>query len=258
MIEKPLRIDQVVLLKSEEQSRRLGRALWAAVEEASQFFTPVSPDGWLDVPVISSSASTARLKPEFRKWYLATEIPDDLPHDSSWTYERLEKPELERLWDGSQRRRGTYDHQTLGVAVSSRLESEAAVVVVDQEIVPPSELRYVIWSGYPGGAVISIAPIDPQYWGQAPDEDPTGQVNNVKRGARAATMSVTGSLLGLSRCDNSECFMFAAVDSVTRLDEMTTLGPEHQVEGLARMRFPSRQDDPGVPWIPQPPPGVSP
>jgi hypothetical protein len=257
MIEKPLRIDQVILLKSEDQSRRLGIALWAAVEEVSRFFTPASPDGWLEVPVISSSASTARIRPEFRKWYLAMEIPDGLPEDSSWTYERLDEHALGQLWDDSLQRRGTYDHQTLGVSISSRLESEAAVILVDQEIVPPSQWRYVIWGGYPGGAVISIAPIDPQYWGQAPDEDPIRQVNEVKRGARAATMSVTGSLLGLSRCDNSECFMFAAVDSVTRLDEMTTLGPEHRVQGLSRMRLPSDKDDPDVPSTPVPPKGVS-
>lgn len=51
-IEKPLLIDQVILFKSEQQSRRLGRALWAVLEEVSRYFTPISPDGWLEVPVI--------------------------------------------------------------------------------------------------------------------------------------------------------------------------------------------------------------
>jgi hypothetical protein len=236
-IEKHLNIDQVLLFKSGRESQRLGKALWAVLEEARRYFTPTSPDGWLEVPVASNPTVAARVRPHFRKWYVAPE-PPDLPGLPADTYYQLTDNAAREFWAEAERGRGLYDHHSLGVSISSKLNLERAAVLVDQEIVPPSTWRYVIWNSYPGGAVISIAPIDPQYWGLPDGVDNDMRVSEVKRGARAATMSVVGSLLGLSRCDNQACFMFNAVDSVTRLAKMHSLGEEHRVRGLARGRFP--------------------
>jgi hypothetical protein len=245
-IEKEHVIDQVLVFKDEEKSAQLGPALWAALEEVSRYFTPNSPDGWLELPLPSTSQGTARVRPVFRRRYVAPVAPAELEDALGGDYQPLDEKDTMLLWSEAERRNNVYDPVTLGVAISNRFGLESSIVVVDQEIQPPSNWRYVIWSGYPGGAVISFVPIDPQYWGSSSSQDGPDQdrLNEIKRGVRASAMSVAGSFVGLSRCDNPRCFMFAAVDSVTRLDEMLSLGPEHSVLGLARGAFPPRQEDP--------------
>jgi hypothetical protein len=241
-IAKQLNVDLVLLFKSEKKAGRFGGALWTALEEVSEYFTPTSQDGWLEVPIVSDPRTRARVQPRFRRWFVAPVLPDDVQVGSSDSFEKLDGDEAQELWGAAERRTRLYDHDLLGVSISSRLGLETAAIITDREIAPPPDWRYLIWSGFQGGAVISTAAIDPRYWGLRDPEDER-RVKEVKRRARAATMSVSGSLLGLSRCENPRCFMFAAVDSASTLDEMCSIGVEHEVKGLGRGIFPLDQPD---------------
>lgn len=253
-IQKQVRIDQVLVFQSGDNSRDLGRALWAALEEVSRYFTCTPTDGWLEVPLATKSGSVGLIRAEFRKWYVAPELPPDFREEveATGSYVSIDPGGKDTLWTGAEQSPSIYDHRKLGTAVASMLELESAAILIDQEIDPPSEWRYIVWDWYFGGAVISFAPIDPHYWGIGEAVDDQARVQEIKRGARAACMSVTGSILGLSRCDNPRCFMFGGVDSVSGLSDMLSLGPEHQVTGLARGRFDEYDQDPNVVSTPVP------
>ena len=109
------------------------------------------------------------------------------------------------------------------------------MLVTDVELTPPPDWRYIIWDTFPLGCVVSLAPLDPRYWGERMPHDE--RVGTIKRRARAAMLAIVGALVGLQRCANDRCYLFADINSVLRLDEMTHLGPEHEVEALAFRGF---------------------
>jgi hypothetical protein len=257
-LQKELVIDLVIFLGSPRDSEALGPLLWSALEEVMTYMAPVG-DQWLQVPLPTRSRSVAMVRPEYRRWYLGEDPPTfDLGHGHERDpHLQLRGDQSDELWGKALQRRSRFGAQALGTGVAALLGEEHGiygdfvVVVTDRELVPPPDWRYVLWDGFPGGAVISVAPMDPRYWGAAMSDSALARRSTVKQGARAAVMSVVGSKIGLSRCENPQCFMFAVVDSVSRLAEMRYLGPEHSVTGLARGVFPVPEIGPGLVTTPQ-------
>jgi hypothetical protein len=93
-------------------------------------------------------------------------------------------------------------------------------------------------------AVISTAPLDPEYW----EISDAKRVGTIKDRTRTAVMSLSGTFLGLHRCKNPKCFLFEHVDSVLNLDRMNTLGKEHgsEVPELVGRGFEQKPADPSV------------
>lgn len=249
-IQKELVIDLVLTLRSHDNSAVLGPALWAGLAEVGNYFTPGSSSGWLEVPLPTRSREQAIVRPRFRRWYVATAPPpfplEEQGMDSEFVL--VEEGKAREIWERSQQRRTQHDHAILGPGIAAHVTDiagtalDSAIIVVDRELIPPPDWRYVLWSSFPGGAVISIAPMDPDYWGAPAPHSRRKQ--EIKQGMRAAALCVAGTRIGLSRCENPGCFMFAAVDSVSRLPEMRQLGTEHTVTGLDRGIFPSPDPDP--------------
>lgn len=241
-------VDLVLLLGSTDSARALGPCQWAALEEVAAYLSPVTASH-LEMPLPTRSGTHARLRPTYRLWWVST-APDVPPRTgrADRGVVELDESDADQLWGDALDRRSRFDVQRLGTGTTRLLSERAdvtvdyAIVVTDAELVPPSEWRYILWGGFPGGAVVSTAPMDPRYWGASMADDALARRQQVKHGTRASVMSVVGSRLGLSRCDNPSCFMFAAVDNVARLAEMRTLGDEHGVIGLARGTF--HADDP--------------
>lgn len=224
-----VKIVQVLLLFDDDFSRELGPALWAALIETEQFYN-----------------TTARKRATFERYYMSGFVPslgavnttlrgirravfgDDQMRSSLEMLDRQQRmsaasvtsPEL----TGKYAR--TYDQAKLADAVRPLVNAADAFleIVTDRELTPPPEWRYLIWEDVKNGAVISTAPIDPNYW----RERQTDRVHTIKKRARAALLGATGEPLGLNDCDNIECYMLDNVDSVLALDFMTCLGPEHQ------------------------------
>lgn len=242
-IQKTVNIAQILLFKDDKMSAQFGPALWNAFEEIRLFFETANTEGWLEVPLPQTS-SRALMRPTFSAHYLAPALPAEL--DPSPDPPSIRSEQVQGIWSAavSTGRRDQYVHQVLGEVVRELLGSEKPLLVVtDQEIVPPTGFRYIIWDVFLNGAVVSLAPLDPDYWGTWDDAHPD-RLRAVKWRARAACLSIVGSLLGLSRCKNEHCYLFANVDSVTRLDFMDCLGQEHGVNALANRGFPDRKADP--------------
>jgi hypothetical protein len=242
-------IELVLLFKDEEKSTKFGPALWPVFSELRRFFDPGDDDGWLDVPR-GRTGSRVGMRPRFSSRYLAPSTPGTL--EPAAGPETISAERMERVWSraASRDRTQQYVHDVLGDGVRELLGSDSTLLVVtDQQIVPPPEFRYIIWDVFPGGAVVSLAPLDPAYWGPSDTYWRTGKaapdrVRAVKWRARTACLSIVGSLLGLNRCRNDNCYLFANIDSVTRLDSMDRLGQEHGVEALTDRGFPDREAEP--------------
>jgi hypothetical protein len=114
------------------------------------------------------------------------------------------------------------------------------LLVTDQEITPPPDWRYVLWDSCRNGVVVSIAPIDPHYWSERGEY----RVQTIKHRVRVACCAALSEMLGLERCDNPTCLLYASVDSVISLDQMILLGPEHNIPALADHGFDARPSDP--------------
>ncbi len=140
--------------------------------------------------------------------------------------------------------RHTIDQERLASAVRSYMPSEfrdmPMLLVIDQEITPPRDWRYIIWDMASSGSVISTAPLDPRYW-----RDRTPQrIGAIKHRVRVAALNITGSLLGLKRCSNDCCFLYDNVESTDVLDSMLILGPEHGWSDLAGYGYSPRPRHP--------------
>jgi hypothetical protein len=100
-------------------------------------------------------------------------------------------------------------------------------IVTDHSITPPEGWRYIIWDGTEtDDAVASIVPLDPETWGI----DDKNRMATIKHRIRTACLSSIGQFLGLATCRTPTCFLKKPVDSVTDLDVMRSLGPEHTSE----------------------------
>lgn len=161
---------------------------------------------------------------------------------SSATRISLEKSTNEHLKEVRGRFSRTYDSEKIIKLVENTIGEDEirarAVIVIDKELTPPSQWRYVIWFN----RVISTLPIDPLYWGH----QNTLRIAVIKHRVRTACLQVVGQLLGIGRCLNETCFMYRNVDSVVRLDKMLRFGDEHSsLCELANYGFDPKTSNPG-------------
>jgi hypothetical protein len=244
------KINLVLLLRDAKLSRDLGRALWAAFREVEVFF------------------NHGEDRAQFKRFYLAQSVPDNLARgaegglslEAVWRFiERLsggrQEPKqiahggtiirqaMDSEWKSAEGQyTRTYDARKIFDSVRRVLGDDGhvgiPVTVTDQELTPPPNWRYILWSH----SVISMAPTDPRYWHMSEAH----RVGIVKHRVRTACLSVVGALLGLERCDNPSCFLYRHVDSVMNLDEMIHLGREHDLEQLKGRGFDMLTDNPGA------------
>lgn len=213
-----------------------GSALWAAFDEIRRLYE--TEDGWLTVPGITGPA---HIQTAFTAHYLSPFVPEEIaPKDASHSIDQL--PDLiENARTGQ-----VYDQRAVGALVKDILGVPGTqLIVTDLELIPPYDWRYIIWDVVEMGVVASITPLDPAYWGIRMGA--RERVGKIKARTRAACASVVGSLLGLRRCDNETCYLYADVDSVLRLDDMVHLGEEHGVERLAFRGFSLLAEEPEQP-----------
>lgn len=241
----------VLLFRDGDASLELGPPLWAAFQEVEQFYQVLWP------------------KQAFRRVYLASRVPDAIraavPLDWEATHAALSDDGFWRQAQGRYTR--TFDQERLGELVREHLIHQALpersgyvewlrsgrgdgsearepwdvnqvrdltmILVTDVQITPPPEWRYIIWDDVRAGWVISIAPTDPKYW-QASDED---RAATIKHRIRTACLCTIGELLGLGRCQNPACLLYADVESASVLDDMILLGPEHRKRKLTDHGF---------------------
>jgi hypothetical protein len=232
MVTKAVPITQILLLAEPDRfPERLTPTILAVFEEVRRFY---ESDDWLDVPL--RGGQTASVRPEWTAEQVADKAlsPDGVVVDRDL---------VARIADESRSSPTTHDQSMIGELLLRSLQPPGtAVIVTDLAITPPPDWRYVIWDVVPGCAVVSLATLDPFYWAMSVDEEERTRV--IKRRARAACLSIVGTLLGLSRCENERCYLFAGVDSALRLDEMVYLGPEHRVETLGSRSYPHVASDP--------------
>jgi hypothetical protein len=217
-------IIQVVLLHDAAASQELGPALWATLQEAELLY------------------KAAERQVKFDRVYVA-KTPPDFVNEQFLLPQATVDTAWEKLWSKSGQRR-TFDTDILAnrtrQLLGERGRGDALVIVTDQEITPPPQWRYMIWGGSANETVISTAPTDPRYWGIHMEE--SARVVTVKQRIRAACCSVVGGELGLERCQNPRCFLYSSVDSVTTLDGMLYLGPEHELPKLSGLGFVSLEE----------------
>jgi predicted Zn-dependent protease len=226
---------QVLLLTNAEVSRELGVILWAALLEIEQFY------------------NNGRKRAEFQRLYISPYVPSVGVIGTIGSALRgllplhggASEDALGRLGQAERRQtqlpgiaeiqglyKKTYDYEKLVKLVREVIQEQGSgssklLIVTDCELTPPKDWPYIIWDYEPadgGGAVVSVAPIDPKYWR---DPDPN-RLSTIKHRVRTAGLSVTGEMLGLRLCNNPGCFLYKNVDSATTLDFMTQLGPEHE------------------------------
>jgi hypothetical protein len=245
-----LAITQVLLLFDEKNSKDYGLALWAALSEVEQFYnlnerrveirrlyiSPYVPAPGIWSTVLSflqagfkSPLELLRQGEQMKDEQIQTPLPDEgLKDRNEKTYDqaKLLKVTRERIMQ----------------AQNERWANSALLIVTDRPITPPPEWRYIIWETGPAGAVLSITPLDPDYWR---DPDPR-RVATIKSRVRAATLAICGGYLGLERCKNPRCYMFDEVDSVVILDRMIELGSEHPSDKSVGFGFAQTADDPNT------------
>ncbi len=245
MLDRPLEIWVALLLNDPEP---FGTSAWQAILDAVALFDVEG--GWIEVSEVGPG--DVRLMPHVEPAYLGPRdlagVGSGLPSDR--VEELLYLVQSDDPTTKAAPRRGmsgsaAVDPMALVGYVGDALRAKGPCVVVhDRPLLPPSDLRYVIWNPVPGGVAVSFATLDPAYWGERLDD--AARRDTVRRRLRAALCSVLGTAIGLVRCDNPTCFLFANVDRVTRLDAMVRIGEEHGVPALTGRGFTSAGDDPTV------------
>jgi hypothetical protein len=227
---KEINTINLVLFMPDKASVELGPALWAAFKEVEKFY------------------NTGKKRVDFRFHDIGGTIREINDRSITLYLRNLlfrgarSHSNEEKKQDLSKRAKGkffgTVDAWKVSRLVDELLkrESEAKVIVIDEELTPPRDWRYIIWLN----RVISTVPIDPRHWGV---NDPF-RIAIIKHRVRTACLSIVGNLIGLGRCGNENCFLYRNVDSVMRLDEMVKLGPEHRIGELEERGFNVLSDDP--------------
>lgn len=222
-IKKALQISGIVLVDSDSHPEDpLRKILASALEDTARFYNHNRSRLLLSISALS-------LGP-----HLIAKLRESNPESQS--VQSIRSAETRGLSSIS------WDAESILSAVkeSSGQESNKILVLTNLEVIPPPEWRYVLWSKRSGDFVVSTAPMDPTYW----LIDSTDQrFDTIKRRARAACLNVVGQQIGLERCSNYRCFLRQSVPSVTQLDEMVVLGPEHGIIELANKGFASYDGD---------------
>jgi hypothetical protein len=115
--------------------------------------------------------------------------------------------------------------------------SDHLIVLTNHELAPARDATYQLWSvdREKRHAVISASVIDP-YQQSSQTHD---RFDVIRRRLRSAICASLGQLVGISRCDNDECYMLDGDISVGDLDHMTGFGAEHPGERLVGFGFDS-------------------
>jgi predicted Zn-dependent protease len=243
---RSINIIQAVALFEEKNASDYGLALWAALHEVDGFYslspTKIEYRRFYIAPSPPNYSLFGSLSRAFGKWIPGEQLQSALQllrHDQVIS---SSKPSAE-LTLGPRR---TYDQAQLAATIRNLVDpndsGDHLMVITDRPITPPANWRYIIWETDPSAntSIISVAPLDPEYWR---DKDPD-RVTQIKIRARNAALSITGTLIGLKRCGNPVCFLFDDVDSVTVLDDMHELGPEHNLTALSGYGFGDKISDP--------------
>ena len=228
--------NQVLMFKEPETSLEMGEALWSAVKEVEAFYNGRGKQAEFlftylseDVPEAVSSRDDGFLSiGRFWDLLFKKKVPKKgILEEADWFPEF----EHETSW---QKARGKYlrtfnaykiEQLVRGLLGDERM-NDIPIIVIDQELTPPPNWRYIIWRAPRKGFVVSTVPTDPEYWRiQEPN-----RIAVIKHRIRTAIMHIVGHKLGLRYCSNERCFLFRPVDSVVRLDQMVELGPEHADE----------------------------
>ncbi|HEX4953028.1 MAG TPA: hypothetical protein VF017_06505 [Thermoanaerobaculia bacterium] len=224
-----LPIVQVLLLMNEESAHELAPPLWAALLEVEKFYnndqSRVAVERYFISPYTPSTSLLASALRHMGRLLLPGEQPQaalNLIRRDQFFDRRVDSSQIRGRYSG------TVDQSKVVHAVSEvlgkALDGKHLLIVTDEEITPPPEWRYIVWDGSKEHTVVSTAPADPKYWRQRTPN----RLSIIKHRARSACLCISGSLLGLARCDNPQCFLFRDINSVTALDFMTELGPEHE------------------------------
>jgi predicted Zn-dependent protease len=241
---KSAKIVQAVALFDEKSAIDYGLALWAALLEAEKFYRRAGAEieyrRFYFAPSPPSSSFFEKISKQFGKF-----VPGQ-PMKTALDFLRDEqiRSSTDTLTSVPQGPRRIYDQRILANVVRHLVDPQTSgdhlMIITDQSIIPPKKWRYIIWESDEKTSVISAAPLDPEYWR---DKDPN-RVQTIKTRTRNAVLSIVGSLIGLERCENPTCFQYNDVDSVTVLDEMQSLGPEHGLDKLAGYGFEDMVSDP--------------
>jgi hypothetical protein len=222
----PINIVYVLLFFNEGNSREYGLETWKILGTSRytyKRYTDATYNRLYVTTFVQSLSFFDRYIPDMRRMFADSDASGPRPDEQV----SLEISPVEVTG----RNLKTYDQKKIARVLRERLpqvkSSDCMIVMTDQSITPPKEWRYILWSAFKDAgawnAVISMAPMDPRYWRDSNSE----RVKTLTSRAQAANLAVTGSLLGLERCENSECFLFSDVNSVLVLDDMRGIGPEH-------------------------------
>jgi hypothetical protein len=223
-------IVQVLLLTSSEAAASDGATLWTVLEEVEQLY------------------NHGRQRAVFDRRLLAAQVPPGLAEgELRDRYVHLSEQGLPLLFDHAGGvYSGTLHAEPLAELIRRRLavpDRRSVFVLTEREIAPPEDWAYIMWWETPTGMVTSTAALDPDYWGIQESD----RLKVIKHRARAACMAATGIMLGLERCNNPSCYLFVEVDSVTRLDLMVAIGPEHEeITGREAVGYWKEIEDPEV------------
>lgn len=246
-MKEPININMVLFMLENGASRELGPALWAAFKEVEKFYNSDMKRANFRFFNLSETM------PEIRDRSIMSRVQDFFfpgarpekkgkeKHEISKEQVSLGKPTPEQLQRIKGKFSRTVDARKVVRFVDELLaeeESDAKIIIIDQELTPPSDWRYIIWSG----RVISTVPTDPRYWGMK-DSD---RIAIIKHRVRTVCLLNVGSLFHIGRCLNTDCFLYRNVDSVERLDSMVKLGPEHEIAALEGRGFDILSNDPGA------------
>jgi hypothetical protein len=214
-VSEPVRlIQQALIFGDQRNSQELGQSLWTVLHEVQKLFAR-------GLPHI-----------EFANVFLVDEREPQQPrHDWSRTSQVIPVQRFDILWrDSVGKYRRTIDPELLADQVRFVLGSDPLgcplFIVTDQEISPPTEMRYALSALVPNGAVISMAPTDPKYWNQY-DSD---RVALIKQRVRAVCCALVARWCNLFLCENPRCFLYHPAQSVVDLDDMRSIGTEHKEE----------------------------
>jgi hypothetical protein len=240
-------INQILLLRDSAYSMELGEALWSAFKEVENFYNDGEPRAIFRRYYMSEfipdsiqkkdTGSALPIRQKMRNFFSGGQIQPEgqiireemrsiSSDDSKWA---STEGMYVRNYDASKIASLAWELAGSGPQEGWSRNGTMQVVVTDLVLVPPPNWRYIIWSK----DVISIPPVDPKYWHMQESNRKT----IIKHRVRTACLSVVGQLMGLQRCNNERCFLFRDVDSVTRLDDMVVLGPEHDIKALSQRGF---------------------
>ncbi len=231
-----VRADLVLFVRDEKTAHFTYQAIRSAMREVQAFYRRVPDEDTIPRPQ-SVTWDTVDLASTYAPATADTQAPTINLHYLIPGSPDASESDLAGMWDTI--KPGTLaDQAQIAQAVREWMPSDGdlLVVITDELITPPPEWRYVIWDLTPSGFVMTIAPLDPEYWGDT-SADAAARLTAIKRRTRAALLSILGTALGLRRCDNPECYLFRNVESVVRLDEMRFIGPEHDAKHLIGWGF---------------------